>query len=557
MSEGYKLKIFVSYSESEKGQVIWNTFVQYLEKSYDCEIIWGKKFPANDQIPDTMMEDMVKRSDIAIFLITNYSEGIYHEMKLWYKYHSNRFINAFILKDPEVSPTVLEERVGFKTTYHKFSSGNPWADVPFAFPELNRFIKRALQTTEAPSWQRKYREIMFEYSWKLKTENIPLDMIQELFKSISESPTYKDPKQWVFRINWNTAELDSYSDKTTCLSLFEALLQTEARRGEYELIFEAIKRVMKSNSEPPKKLSGNIIFASCSISTLKEIQAILGDKPYEKNRGFSRSRDEETLPDLPQSLLLPKNILTQNDNYENFLDSQRLVLNTASKICKYVLCSTVEITVSHSFFLSTAGDSDSPGLLAMSCTATRINKDSLSAISEVPVVIEDNQNLIWFGQPYKRPTSEYLPHWTYHSRNNKSGVTKNLILHFHPLELVDIFSKVLDSKDSQMGKDEFLNEVSYFFEKEKIDFHIFNNYKEHSSRNQEFGIFMKERVKDDLGDYSVIWKPNHGIWVFLDGKKCSDKELVEILLNLNKISQDAAYGILMQLKMRLDSATGY
>ncbi|HEX8179765.1 MAG TPA: hypothetical protein VF525_09515 [Pyrinomonadaceae bacterium] len=542
MNEEYKLRIFVSYSG--KGRDVWEPLVQLIKELYQCEIIWGQEEVTKYQDPDTMMEEMVKRSDVAIFLLTNDSLGICQEMKLWYRHNSQQFVNAILLKDHTVSTETIKLNAGFEPTYIPFSSVNPWADIHFIFPAINRLLKRGFLSEEIPSWQRQYNKIVHKYNWKIKADNIPLGRIRDALKSISDNPKYQDPENWSFRINWNAGPpgVDSYSNPTDCLKLFDALLQTGATREEYELIFGAINRVMKNNSEPPRKLSGNIIFSSCSISTLKKTKHILGNHPYEKSSGAARKQvnHEEQLPDQPESLLLPKSILTQNDNYERFLASQRIILSVVSKICKYVLCSTVEISASHSFVLSTEDSSDSSRLLAMSCTATRIDKDSLSAISEVPVVMKNKHHIIWFGQPYKKPTSEYRPHWIYHSRNNMNGVAKNVLVHFHPIELVDMYRKVREGMIDYMREEEFIDEITALFRGRGIDFHVFEEYKGYSARDEEFGVFMQEKIKDDSENYSVIWKPNHGVWVFLSEKDCADKRLVEILLTLDDISEGSS-----------------
>jgi hypothetical protein len=539
MNQEYKLQIFISYSGKRRD--VWEPLVQLIEKMYQCEIIWGQDEAAKYQDPDSLMEDMVKRSDVAIFLLTNDSEGICRELKLWYRHNSNQFVNALLLKDPLVFPKNIKAQTGFNAPYISLSSDNPWADIHYVFPAINELIKQGLLSAKRPSWLRSYNKIIHKYNWKVSPESVPLNRIKSLFKVISENARYGDPEKWSFRINWHigSPELDSYSDSNNCLSLLEALLQTAAIREEYEFIFGAIERVVANNLEPPRKLSGNIIFSGCSISTLKEAQDILGNHPYEKDTGFSRKRAKhaEQVPDQPEALLLPKEKLTYNDNYQSFVDSQRLILKAVSNICKYVLCSTVEVTASHSFLLSEDG---SDGSLAMSCTATRTNKESLSAISEVPVVIEENGKLVWFGQLYKKPSSEYRPHWIYHNRNGSKRVRKNLLLHFHPSDLVDTYRKVHEGKSVYTKREEFIDETSCFFIGRKVDFHVYQDYERFSSRDPEFGVFMRDNIEDDTRDYSVIWKPNHGLWVFLDDRNCSDETLVEILLTLDKFSRKAA-----------------
>ena len=549
MNGEHRLRIFISYTA--KGKAVWEPLVELIKKLYQCEIIWGQDEVVKYQDPGSMMEDMVKKGDIALFLLTNDSAGVCQEMKLWYEHNSNKFINALLLKDPSVPYETVKERTGFSPTYKDLSSDNPWGYIHLVFPALEEFIKKGLVTANIPAWEREYNAILREYSWRVKSGAVPLNRIKKSFRGISGKSKYGNPEKWSFRINWhaNLPDLDSYSKNINCLDLLKALLQTDATREEYEFIFGAIDRVVESSVEPPRKLSGNILFSGCSITTLKESQLLLGDFPFEKDTGVTRRRAKhaEQVPEKPEALLLPRNLLTYKDNYDRFVASQLLILNAVSKICKYVVCSTVEVTVSHSFLLSTEDGSDDSGVLAMSCTATRTNKESLAAISEVPVVIEENGNVVWFGQFYKKPSSEYMPHWLYHNRNRTSRVRKNLILHFHPIELVDAYRKAADDyrkvhrgEGIHMVSEEFINAITLIFRGSNVDFHVYEDYGRYSSRDAEFGTFMQENIGDDDGTYSVIWKPNHGLWVFLDDRNCSDSTLVDTLLALDTISRRAA-----------------
>jgi hypothetical protein len=237
---------------------------------------------------------------------------------------------------------------------------------------------------------------------------------------------------------------------------------------------------------------------------------------------------------------MPKELLTRNNNYERFLASQSLILNAVSKVCKYVQCSTVEVTVSHSFVLDVAPNESSSRKLAMSVTAARTNKESLAAISEVPVIIEQGKKIEWYGQLHKRPSSEYRQHWKYHNRKTTDRVTKNLVVHFHPVVLLDTFRKVHHRHEgSLMTESAFIRGVAQFFEEIGMEFYVFTNY-ELSSRSEDFGQFMRDRIKDTATEYSLIWKPNHGIWVFLDDRNCTDDNLVETCLTLDNICWRAA-----------------
>ena len=143
----------------------------------------------------------------------------------------------------------------------------------------------------------------------------------------------------------------------------------------------------------------------------------------------------------------------------------------ANRICKYVLCSTYQISISCSELLTLSENkNDNNNGLAMACTARGTDKEMLSAISEIPLLLELNKNkIVWFGQLYNDPTSEYLSHWSYHKLVHKIKDSRNLILHFHPvniLELYDLF------KDHKITKNEFFTEITTSFKGKDLNFNI-------------------------------------------------------------------------------------
>jgi hypothetical protein len=546
MDDELRLKVFIS--KSEQGRPVWQPLVAAIEALYKCKIIWEQSEATNYPHPETLMEEMVKRSDVAIFLLTHETEGVFRELRLWHKHKAGNFSNALILRDHSFRRDTVKLKSGFEVVDIAFDAKNP--SIPDVFPAINKLLKEGSQSAKFPSWVRQHNKLVSKYNWVVARSKVPVNRILALFKKIASNPRYKDPEEWSFRINWSTAapDLDSYSNGTTCLTLFEALLQTDATQLEYELIFDALTRVVEKNHEPPRKLAARILFSGCSMSTLEGLKKLRGNHPYEKHIGYERQlhRYAEQVLDSPTSLLPPKSSLIQNDNYETFLASQRLILIAVSDVCKYVQCSNVEITASHSFVMHSAPDSNDPPLLAMSCTATRTNKDSLAAISEVPVVTETANGITWYGQPHKKPTSEYKPHWLYHNRNQPARVCKNLIVHFHPIALLDAFRKVHERDEVKIDEREFIKKVSRFFRENDVDFHVYEVYEKHSSRTNEFGRFMRDSIDDNSEKLSVIWKPNHGIWVFLDDRKCSDGTLVETFLVMDSLSQDAVQSLTAQ-----------
>ena len=541
MDNEFRLKVF--FSHSGKGQHVWEPLAKFIEKFYSCKIIWEQDEAPKYHNPEDMMEQMVQRSDVVIFLMTHAADGVFHEMKLWHKYNGGSFENALVLRDHSVSRDIVRNKTGFEVVDIGFKSHAPWSDIHYILPAIDLLLKRGSQNEKLPSWMRTQNKILDEYSWKVKNVNVPVNRTRTLFQRMAANPRYRDPEKWSFRINWHTGapEVDSYSNEITSLDLFEALLQTNAAREEYELIFDALARAMHDNVEPPRKLAAAILFSGCLVSTLERLKDICGNHPYERI-GFAPKRAlyAEQVPDKPESLLLPKHILIQSDNCERFLDSQRLILNAVSKVCKYIQCSTVEVTASHSFVIDDSADSQTSKLLAMSCTATRTNKESLAAISEVPVIREVDERIVWHGQLHKKPTSEYQAHWLYHKKNQPDRVARNLVVHFHPVALLDAFAKVNEPGGIGIRESQFIQEVERFFEVRNIDFHTYGEYEEKSSRSDSFGLFMRDTLQDLSKEYSVIWKPNHGIWVFFDDRNCSDTKLVETFLALDGFSRDAA-----------------
>lgn len=547
------LKVFLSYCSKHSN--LRDALKQLIPTLGPYDVISDQNHGQNYSSASDLMQDMVEKCDVAVFLLTDENaEGFFFELKSWLERHSG-MQNAIILKDRKVSSDIIKAKTDFDPAHTPFSVDAPLSDIHIIIPALQNLFRDGLAKSRLSPWQLALYNLRRHFNSKISDNKVPLDLIESVLRLISTKAKYKDPTEWQFRLSWHTesSDIDSYSRKINCLKLLEALLETEARQDEYEFIFKAIKRLVESgqNEPPPRRLLGSILFSGCSIATLQELQHTLGNHPYEKNADFIERRlhHSEKVPQSPKSLLPPKDLLTANDNFEKFLESQRLILNALSEICKYVDCSTIEITASHSFVMSSADHEHEP-LLAMACTATRTNKDTLSAISEVPLVmaestaaVDNTKALIWYGQPYKRPTSEFGSHWLYHSRSAPRRVQKNLLLHFHPIELVDIYRRVFDgNKDGRFSTtvEELVNYIPVLFKGREIDFHVDFDYKEHSSRSREFAMFMRSRIHDNGAAYSVIWKPNHGFWIFLDDRDHSDEKLINILIALDEISREAA-----------------
>ena len=379
------LKVFLSYCS--KDFTLRDAFKQLILTRGPCEVISDQDQGHHYSTAPDLMENMVRQCDVAIFLLTDENaEGFFFELRTWLKLHSGELGDAIIFKDSKVRSDIIFEKTGFKPAHIPFSADARLSDIHVILPALENVLKKGFAKSRLPAWRLALHDLSRHFTWKISANKVPMDQIESVLRLISNKAKYKDPAEWSFRISWHTesSNIDSYSEKITCLKLLEALLETEARHDEYEFIFKAIKRLVESGKDepPPQRLLGSILFYGCSIATLQELQRTLGNHPYEKNADFlgRRLHHSEDVPQSRESLLLPKELLTAENNFETFLESQRLVLNAVSEVCKYVDCSTIEITASHSFLMSNPTAEREP-LLAMACTATRTNKDTLSAIS--------------------------------------------------------------------------------------------------------------------------------------------------------------------------------
>ena len=88
--------------------------------------------------------------------------------------------------------------------------------------------------------------------------------------------------------------------------------------------------------------------------------------------------------------------------------------------------------------------------------------------------------------------------------------------------------------------EELVEYIPVMFKGRDIDFHVDVDYRDHSSRSSYFGMLMRSQILDDGTGYSVIWKPNHGFWLFLDDRDYSDEKLIDTLIALDEISRKAA-----------------
>jgi hypothetical protein len=178
--------------------------------------------------------------------------------------------------------------------------------------------------------------------------------------------------------------------------------------------------------------------------------------------------------------------------------------------------------------------------IAMCCTAAGTNKEQLGAISDIPVLLCKGENKIkWFGQRHKEPTSEHISHWKYHEGIISKGINKNLIVHFHPVELLELYDL---ARKGTVKEKEFLTGTEAAFKAQGLDVEVFEEYPKYSARSEFFGKFMVDIVQNRKRkqiENIVVWKPNHGVWLLLDNSQ-SDAAVVEVLLKIEEASNLAA-----------------
>jgi hypothetical protein len=526
------LKLFISYTG--KGIDVWRPLERYLTKMYGCKILWGKDEFGKYKNVNGMMEAMVKESHIAIFLLTHESWGIREELKLWYQYNGNKFENALLFIDKNIEYKKVWEYVGTELPFGHLDSENPWENVDSIIPNIHRLILTSIRLAEP--WMESYSQIVKEFAFIVIERNIRLDNVLNFFNKICSKREYRDPKMWLFRLNWprGPSGIDSYSDEINCLTLLSALLHPDSPATSYEIeeIFKSLQDVFIKNDRPPRKLSGRIVFADSATRTLHHVQSIIGSHPYEKLTKVVRPRPllPNIIPDDPSGLFLPKDVIYYN--YETFRNMQTKILQVAGQVCKYVLCSTFQISISYATFMYAEGDKDH-GFLVMACTAAGADKEQLSAIADIPILVsESNTRVVWYGQMYKKPTSEHRSHWAYHDRAAKKNIDKNLIIHFHPVDLLELYELISCDK---LSENEIYKEVEMTFTGKRIDFQIDKNYQKHSAREESFGEFMFEMARKKSSQkkrLNVIWKPNHGIWLLTN----SSQEIVQDLLEIQDAS---------------------
>lgn len=364
---------------------------------------------------------------------------------------------------------------------------------------------------------------------------VAIQEVQKFVRCLEGKDKYTN---WRFRINWPMAEgtirIDAYSDEIDWRQLLDALSMHSVASHEVASIFEALQRTVMSNAHPPRKLSGTILFREASKYTLEAAQNCLGSKMYERVADAQSNRDKGLSE--PAGIFLPNEYLVEPQNLKNYSLSQKRIAQVASLVCKYAVCSTYQISISQAIHLTSPSGKSS---LAMACTATNTNKENLSIVAEIPVLISsEGGDLVWYGQLHKPPTSEYESHWAYHCQAFEESCKRTLIVHFHPIGLLERFEKLKAIHSGAIPSQTWRSEEEVAWRHcTALTLKIFDRYEEIGARDAAFGQFMANAAVKSKSESAtlVVWKPNHGVWILSNGE-ATDEYLQDSILKLERFA---------------------
>ncbi|MFC1889435.1 TIR domain-containing protein [Thermodesulfobacteriota bacterium] len=537
------LNVFISYAGS--GRDVWEPLVKALEETYGCRIIWGMDEARKYESVPQMMQQMVNQSDVAIFLMTHSSPGLEEELQLWCKHHGNTVVNALLLKDPDFDTAVLFETLRLKGVTPTppltipLSRKDPWRDLQYALPAIHTLFCETPKP--GPGWARRYNRIIHEASSAISRSEIPVGHIRSVFERICSLPLYESPDRWRFRVNWirTPFSIDGYSKEVTCLDLLWAILHPNvaARAHEVRALFTALDRIIMSRKQPPKKLAGGILLEGSSSQTSRGVMELLKCYPYERPPQEREEELSEILRNDPEGLLPSKEVLLFGDNLERILAAQDDILAATSRICNYVLCSTFQISISRAIPLYYP-DTKSQ-ILGVACTAAGTDKERLAAIADIPLLVRlpagTDAKIAWFGQKHRKPTSEHRAHWRFHERCREAHGEAQLIVHLHPVELLELFNLITHGDISESA---VIDEVEKAFRAVGLKCVVYEDYIAHGARSEAFGNFLFDELsvrRSDSIQTSVVWKPNHGVWFLTPVVD----HVVEILVRIEDAAQRA------------------
>jgi len=368
---------------------------------------------------------------------------------------------------------------------------------------------------------------------------LPVATATQWIEELYSRSTYKD---WKFRINWPVARtsprVDAFSNAVDCSGLFNSLLSPElgVSRQEFLSVLGALQRATTTDV-PPRKLSGEMLFEEVSKKVLDGVQRALGSTPYETSKDRHKAGSDEL--GEPVGLLPIASFSGDAEALSMFVDTQARIAKTASHVCKSVQCSTYQISISQALHWPDR----SGGLrLWMACTARNTSKENLATGAEIPLMtVGEKGRMVWYGQPGRKPTSEYQSHWRYHDLSFARGTRRTLIVHFHPTSLLAAYEKLCVQHDFAIPGDLWSVAVDCAASRE-VFLRVFRDYRDIGARDKRFGAFMDEASREaDKANKSVVlvWKPDHGLWL-ITGGDCTADDIRPLLDRSERVSEEIA-----------------
>jgi hypothetical protein len=357
--------------------------------------------------------------------------------------------------------------------------------------------------------------------------------VMEFSKSLEGAAAYA---KWRFRINWPMAEgatrIDAYSPEIDWKQLLNALSSQPVATHEVASVFRALSRAVTKNAHPPRKLSGTILFQEASKRTLEAAQQRLGSTPYERISDAHHENDE-----LEGSYggILPVDYLAPSENLKAYTESQTRVALVVSSVCKYAKCSTYQIAISKGISLAKSPEGFR---LAVACTARNTNKEVLAVVAEVPVFVFANEGPPkWYGQLNRPPTSEHRARCAYHRLMFERHCERTLMVHFHPIELLELFSKLKAGQQRRSAPAGAWRGAEQIAQDLGIALQVLDKFEEVRARDAAFGEFMAEvAVRAEAARPAIIvWKPNHGVWMLIN-EDATEEQIRAAIVSLETLA---------------------
>lgn len=379
---------------------------------------------------------------------------------------------------------------------------------------------------------------------RIATAESSIPEVQRLVHILDDCDGYHN---WRFRINWPHADVqtdmrvDAYSNEINWGQLLGALLSCPDSVGKRDVasVFSALEKVVTKGGPPPRKLSATILFSGTSEAALDHAQRFLGSHPYERPK-VRDTKPKAEIPESPEELLISREFMGHPTVFDDYQSAQKRIALTASAICKYVLCSTYQVSISQGFRLKITPRGRAR--LAVACTAANTNKEILGAVADIPVLTQkQNGDIVWYGQPGRRPTSEHASHWEYHQTAFRNKWTTNLIIHFHPVGLLELWNK-LRSRPDPKSRSSAWTKAQAIAKREGYSLCVFRKHESISARDTSFGRFLADAVGKSLkvkSPVALVWKPNHGVWLMCDSS-VDEASMQQMLLSVEGLCDHLA-----------------